>query len=94
MNNHLSCQVLCTVASVCSSLVNVKVVSVDQLHTLLPVRIRFRIARHIGVEHKVHRISVIVPRPRGLCSIEIARLPPRVGIEIMDKTDPVAIHEP
>jgi hypothetical protein len=72
---------------------HVRVVSVDQRHTFLPVRIRFHIARHIGVEDDVLRVSVVVLRPHRLGAVERECFPPRVRILVVDEADPVAVHE-
>ena len=76
------------------SLVHIIVMGINQSHALFAVRIRFRIAGDIGVKHHVHRVGHVVHRPLSLCAVEVVRLPPRVGVEVVNKADPVAVHEP
>jgi hypothetical protein len=66
---------------------------INQRHTLLPVCIWLHIACYVGVEDNVLGVCVVVFRPNRLRTVVAERLPPRVGVLIMNEADPVAVHE-
>jgi hypothetical protein len=68
-------------------------VRVDQLHTLLSVRIWLHVAGHVGVEDDVQWVCVIVLRPERFRSVIRASVPPGVRILVVYEADPVGVHE-